>query len=747
MDNNPLMSPPPSILVCDFNHSPYPHRRHSSISSKSPSKSTRAAARNPSLQSIPSAPGPMTIPNAKEPLAPPPLPPPRYIEDLAIGQDSGWKWRNSFEQGEYGNPTLPPIKPSSSLVGGGHTRPELVCRTEGVNFDNDTKKGAVMSIASKVTPEFNRRSAVPTSGDVPFSGSISSSFPNPLLQGEKPLSEKCVERSSNAYDQHLLSKIGKSSSPPRPSISLGSYGHTEFATLSFHSKNRSGLPSLSIGDGSLSPRDTAPRWASTPQSAGVSPGTRQGWTDYVSYRSPSVDSTAHHQLDFDHFRDRNLSPGTHHPNNDAGSVQSRSNRGSYDQSIFPDSELEFSIDESAQSRQLSIDDRASTRVESMSPSRQVMKRRASSPPREVVSDELHALHTSTSNGDLDQRRTTGFPFNSCTSPSAPYQPSHGSISSVSSASLRTGSYASSTGLSVAASSMTSLSSYDRPSPGGISPTTEVDPPYEKGFVSPNPRKSLSGLPSSRTSYRDHTDVKSGPSGRNMSLPNTLSVSKATPPRLNRLHICECCPKKPKKFETADELRSHEMEKQYTCQFCSKRFKNKNEAERHQNSLHLRRHSWSCAALSGYEAAFHPSASPTCQTPTGPSHDTCGYCGDEFTNFPHPEWDRRIDHLTNVHKFGECNQAKKFYRADHFRQHLKHSHAGASGKWTNILENACMKEESATEGGLASIGEHSGARAAENHKEDSNGKLENGNNGSTTRGARISHTIGKVIEGP
>jgi hypothetical protein len=48
----------------------------------------------------------------------------------------------------------------------------------------------------------------------------------------------------------------------------------------------------------------------------------------------------------------------------------------------------------------------------------------------------------------------------------------------------------------------------------------------------------------------------------------------------------------------------------------------------------------------------------------------------------------------VHKFGECNQSKKFFRADHFRQHLKHSHAGTSGKWTNMLENACMKDEPA-----------------------------------------------------
>ncbi|EON62771.1 hypothetical protein W97_01996 [Coniosporium apollinis CBS 100218] len=129
---------------------------------------------------------------------------------------------------------------------------------------------------------------------------------------------------------------------------------------------------------------------------------------------------------------------------------------------------------------------------------------------------------------------------------------------------------------------------------------------------------------------------------------------------------------------------HELEKQYTCQYCPNRFKNKNEAERHQNSLHLRRHSWSCAALAGVHAAFHPSTlHPT-------AADVCGYCGEEFSN--PANWEARAEHLDHVHKFGECNQAKKFFRADHFRQHLKHSHAGTSGKWTNMLENACMKNE-------------------------------------------------------
>lgn len=90
----------------------------------------------------------------------------------------------------------------------------------------------------------------------------------------------------------------------------------------------------------------------------------------------------------------------------------------------------------------------------------------------------------------------------------------------------------------------------------------------------------------------------------------------------------------------------------------------------------------------------PSQHPT-QAPPPPdaiaATDIWGYCGQEFTNEPQ-DWTDRVAHVTNVHKFGECNQSKKFFRADHFRQHLKHSHAGTSGKWTNMLEGECMKDE-------------------------------------------------------
>ncbi|KAK1517397.1 hypothetical protein CABS01_16651, partial [Colletotrichum abscissum] len=179
------------------------------------------------------------------------------------------------------------------------------------------------------------------------------------------------------------------------------------------------------------------------------------------------------------------------------------------------------------------------------------------------------------------------------------------------------------------------------------------------------------------------------------------ASKPDEHKISRGFLCDCCPKKPKKFTSAAELASHEAEKQYACSFCGNRFKNKNEAERHQNSLHIRRQSWSCSALNGYDQAFHDSTNRPGEA------DSCGFCGEEFLKEGRGSGDpashhgteqdckTRVYHLREIHKFRECNTSKKFFRADHFRQHLKHSHAGTSGTWTNALENACMLNEDPT----------------------------------------------------
>ncbi|KAL9116767.1 MAG: hypothetical protein Q9187_006702 [Circinaria calcarea] len=105
--------------------------------------------------------------------------------------------------------------------------------------------------------------------------------------------------------------------------------------------------------------------------------------------------------------------------------------------------------------------------------------------------------------------------------------------------------------------------------------------------------------------------------------------------------------------------------------------------------------WSCDILyEHHEAAFHPSTSnPSNGNLTISETDTCCLCGEEFPNEPAPDWDNRLAHLRSVHAIGVCsNPNKKFSRVDHFRLHIKHRHAGRSGKWTRKLEMASMQDE-------------------------------------------------------
>lgn len=58
----------------------------------------------------------MAIPGVQLDEAPPPLPPPRYNEELDRGIDVSWSWQNS--ESFNGKSKLAPIKPGSSLYGG-----------------------------------------------------------------------------------------------------------------------------------------------------------------------------------------------------------------------------------------------------------------------------------------------------------------------------------------------------------------------------------------------------------------------------------------------------------------------------------------------------------------------------------------------------------------------------------------------------------------------------------------------------
>jgi uncharacterized Zn-finger protein len=105
-------------------------------------------------------------------------------------------------------------------------------------------------------------------------------------------------------------------------------------------------------------------------------------------------------------------------------------------------------------------------------------------------------------------------------------------------------------------------------------------------------------------------------------------------------------------------RAHEAEKGFECAFCSNKFKNENEATRHENSLHIRHNSLSCSHLSGYDRTFQKIYLRVGEL------DICGYCGDSFPRSGRDDmntkydtdqdWDERMRHWQEDHMFRECN---------------------------------------------------------------------------------------------
>ncbi len=96
----------PEIFVHDSNH---PDRFR--MPSRSMSYNLSASPPTASIA--------MSIPNAREPV-PPPLPPPRYLADIADGshgRDLAWQWGNSHEDNSQWGRSATSVKPGSSLYG------------------------------------------------------------------------------------------------------------------------------------------------------------------------------------------------------------------------------------------------------------------------------------------------------------------------------------------------------------------------------------------------------------------------------------------------------------------------------------------------------------------------------------------------------------------------------------------------------------------------------------------------------
>ena len=376
------------------------------------------------------------------------------------------------------------------------------------------------------------------------------------LHGENPLAQECLSRSSHAYDKHLLSRIGKPSSPPQ-TASLGPGNNpTMVKSLPLHARDRSQLHRLSVSAISAGSFDPVSRWVRNPASA-LSPGSRQAWRDdSMVVRSPSIDgsvpSSATDSDSYSRLREDNQrsTRGSYPSADDSVSLPTRSSRDSYDHFVFAESEAESPMEATGRMRRLNLADSAPSRTdERLSLSKQGMKRRAISPPVETSHGEKVASHCATTTCDAYPRTTlvSSFPR----SPGSRVHLKHGSFSSTSSASLRNNSLASSIGLSVAGSSMTSASSFERHSPGGISPSSDIDLSQDSSYVT-----SVSLNPNSCTLLNPARLPRTQtPPARTSSVQSTVNKArKNNASRVGEIVICECCPKKPRKFHNEEELR-------------------------------------------------------------------------------------------------------------------------------------------------------------------------------------------------
>ena len=343
--------------------------------------------------------------------------------------------------------------------------------------------------------------------------------PRPSLAGhrftsERQLGQKALQNSSQAYDKQLLSKIGGPSTPTRTTAPPLSTSSTQDPIADPHT-------SIHKHGNQLKPL-TVPA---------ISPG-------YNGFRSPIFDPA-------EPSRPRYGSISTPGPLDDACSTH----RGSYDHTIFSDPE--FGMEENGM-RDLNINERSPAESEDYQLGlKGGLKRRASSPPSEAARDDRPIP---TGHNDLYHRRSQQMLVNrNCTA--SRFQSTQNSLSSAGSASQRSGSIGSSFGFSTAPSSMASYCGDQRLSPSALSPLGEtelgaVSPYAANRSLDPSPRGSLSRPPHQRGfSEAEHPQI------RKMSTESMLhSRQNSIASRIPGAYICECCPKKPKKFDSEDELR-------------------------------------------------------------------------------------------------------------------------------------------------------------------------------------------------
>lgn len=207
-------------------------------------------------------------------------------------------------------------------------------------------------------------------------------------------------------------------------------------------------------------------------------------------------------------------------------------------------DTDFAMEEAGGLQRLRIDD-SMRRSDGYSPNSAAgQKRRASSP---LVDDMPQTLHPTNSMSDLRRRRESA---TSRASPAPSRQHSlHGSVSSTASG-PRSGSFSSGSVL-VPCISLTPVEPYgQRLSPVGVSPGG-VSPRSVESGLSFIPSLTVNSAPYEPPAERVMTEVRPIASAKRPI--ESLNHSKNGVLKVQSGFVCDCCPKKPKKFETEEAL--------------------------------------------------------------------------------------------------------------------------------------------------------------------------------------------------
>ncbi len=261
---------------------------------------------------------------------------------------------------------------------------------------------------------------------------------------------------------------------------------------------------------SVDSTSTSTRW---PFSGTASPGSLTPYTDHGLTDSNGYSVSRHGSMNFD---------GSH--------------RGSYDQFMFLNDDYH---PEEGQMSTLHLHDQSPGSPKAGS------KRRAPSPSGQR--DDRMSLSSASGQNDVLQRHATQ-PLTKLSS-TARCHPNHSSVSSASSIGPRHGSLGSSLGMASIPSSATSYGS-ERISPSML--TTVLDPDRRVAFP---PAVTSGGAANTTATYHQRTLSESAPSaGRRMSAENITHTRSGSMSHIQGMLVCECCPKKPRKFDTEEDLR-------------------------------------------------------------------------------------------------------------------------------------------------------------------------------------------------